>query len=178
MTAQPDADELAVRNRLRIFLHGPVPQPQPPAVSDPDDWWDRLYDDEPTKPGKGSTPSAPSAAPPTARVKAPASSKPSPRQSLLDAWAGISPRLRWLIYHGTAAALGWGLGLTGWATQCTAWIAADRWANPQSIACYALGLGGVALHRRSRGWWWPVAWLATVPASAIVLGVLLYAPNS
>ncbi|MCG0065010.1 hypothetical protein L0F81_17195 [Streptomyces tricolor] len=101
-----------------------------------------------------------------------------PQQSLLDAWAGISPRLRWLVYHGTAAAFGWGLGITGWATSVTAWIAADRWVNPQSITCYALGLGAVALYRRTRGWWWPIAWLAAVPASSIALGVLLYAPNS
>lgn len=174
MTAHPDADELAVRNRLRILLHGTAPHPQPSAASDPDDWWDRLYDDEPTKLEKGSAP----AVPPPHQAKAPARRRPNPRQSLLDAWAGTSPRLRWLIYHGTTAAFGWALGITGWATSVTAWVAAGRWVNPQSIACYAVGVGAVALYRRTRNWWWPVAWLAAAPASAIVLGVLLYAPNS
>lgn len=102
----------------------------------------------------------------------------SPRQSLLDAWDGVAPRTRWLIYHGTAASFGWGLGVVSWATHVTAWIAADRWANPQSITCYVLGLGAVALYRRTRHWWWPVAWMAAVPVSSIVVGVLLYAPNS
>jgi hypothetical protein len=28
--------------------------------------------------------------------------------------------------------------------------------------------------RRTRGWWWPVAWLCAVPVSSTVVGVLLY----
>ena len=178
----PDADELAVRARLHRLFNPPPPHTT--HSPDPDDWWDRLYTNDEPEPAEGSAtptrpltlPAQPAAAPPAPPT--PASSRNSHRQSLLDAWAGIAPRTRWLIYHGTAAAFGWGLGIVSWATHVTAWIAAGRWVDPQSITCYLLGLGTVALYRRTRCWWWPVAWMAAVPASSIVTGVLLYAPNS
>jgi Na+-translocating ferredoxin:NAD+ oxidoreductase RnfD subunit len=42
---------------------------------------------------------------------------------------------------------------------------------------YAAAGATVLLYRRTRSWWWPVAWLATVPATSTVVGVLLYAPH-
>ena len=139
-----------------------------PAVEDPEP-----QDDEPDLPA-----AAPAAKAEEPRPAAPSGPRIAAPQSLLDAWDNTSARLRWLIYHGTSAGLGWGLGLVHWATHVTAWVAADRWTDPQSVACYALALGSVALYRRTRGWWWPVTWMAAVPASSTVLGVLLYAPNS
>jgi hypothetical protein len=180
MTA-PDADELAVRARLHKLLDAPddpAPASDAPAP-DADDWWDDLYaGDEPADEPDGEAPDDEDDTPPPtpARTRR-ASHRPSPRQSLLDAWDGTSPRLRWLIYHGTAAGFGWGLGIVTWSTQVTVWIAADRYADPQSITCYALALAAVALYRRTRHWWWPVAWMTATPICSIVTGVLLYAPN-
>lgn len=188
MTAQQGADELRIRTLLR--KRGVGPDAAPPAspvaapAPAPADWWDRLYaDDEPAAPAEPepveeSQPAPPVAAQPAAPARTRRPHSPRPAQSLLDAWDGVRPRTRWLAYHGTAAGLGWGLGITTWATDTTGWVADGRWVSPESIACYALGAVTVALYRRTRHWWWPVAWLAAVPASSIVLGVLLYAPNS
>ena len=101
----------------------------------------------------------------------------SPRQSLLDAYASIPSRVRWLIYHTTAATAGWRLGWVDWGTDTAAWYAAGHWTSPSGFVLYGLGLGLCALYRRSRHWAWPVAWAAAVPVSSIALGVLLYAPT-
>jgi hypothetical protein len=188
---KPDADEMAVRDRLRAIIDG-VSQPDPAPVDEPaeaGDWWDRLYpddepDEQPVKLTKGRAEPAPAPDPSAQPAPAPAVVTASEnalnrrRQSLLDAWDGLTGRTRWLIHHGTAAGFGWGLGIVTWATHVTAWVAADRYSDPQSITCYLIGLGAVALYRRARGWWWPVAWMAAIPVSSIVTGVLLYAPNS
>lgn len=97
----------------------------------------------------------------------------SPRQSLLDAWDRIPYRLKWLGYHASAAYLGWSFGLVGYATFVAAWIA-DTGFGPQAIFWCCVGAATVLLHHRTRGWWWPIAWLAAVPASSVVVGVLLY----
>lgn len=98
----------------------------------------------------------------------------SPRQSLLEAWDRIPYRLKWLIYHLTAAYMGWSMGLVDWCTSVTAWISAGRSTDPQSIFLYAVGVASFILHHATRQRWWPVAWLAAVPASSLVVGVLLY----
>lgn len=102
----------------------------------------------------------------------------SPRQSLADAWGNIPPRLKWLAYHASAAYLGWSTGLVGWSTYVTAWIAHTGFAGPQAVFWYVAAAGTVLVYRRSRNWWTPVAWLAAVPVSSTVVGVLLYGtPN-
>jgi hypothetical protein len=174
-------------------LYGDDDQPDPEPERRPSPrlphWWEKKPEqlpdpaDEQPKPDPEQTPNTPTNTQPTspntpAAPAQPAAEEHHHRQSLLDAWAGITPRTRWLAYHATAAGLGWGLGLVHWSTHVAAWVAADRWTNPQSIACYALGLGAIALYRRTRGWWWPLAWTAAVPVSSTLLGVLLYAPNS
>lgn len=98
----------------------------------------------------------------------------SPRQSLLEAWDRVPYRLKWLIYHLTAAYMGWSMGLVDWCTSVTAWISAGRSTDPQSIFLYAVGVAAFILHHATRQRWWPVAWLAAVPASSLVVGVLLY----
>lgn len=99
---------------------------------------------------------------------------PAPRQSLVEAWDRVPYRLKWLAYHASAAYLGWSLGLVDGATYVTAWIAHTGLADPQAIFWYVIGALTLLLHHRTRSWWWPVAWLAAVPASSTIVGVLLY----
>lgn len=106
------------------------------------------------------------------------SQPPAPRQSLIEAWDRVPYRLKWLAYHASAAYLGWSMGLVGWATYVTAWIARTGLVGPQAIFWYVIGALTLLLHHRARPWWPPVAWLAAVPASSVVVGVLLYGtPN-
>lgn len=99
---------------------------------------------------------------------------PSPRQSLVEAWDRVPYRLKWLAYHASAAYLGWSIGLVGWVTYVTAWIARTGLVGPQAIFWYLAGAATLLLHHRTRRWWPPVAWLAAVPAASTVVGVLLY----
>jgi hypothetical protein len=102
----------------------------------------------------------------------------SPRQSLLDAYDRIPPRIKWLAYHSSAAYMGWELGLVDYATHVTAWIADTGLIGPQAFFWYAVSLACVALYRRTLRWWWPTAWMAAIPACSLVTGVLLYAPRA
>lgn len=97
-----------------------------------------------------------------------------PRQSLIDAWAAIPYRLKWLAYHLAAAYLGWTVGLVGWVTYVTVWIATTGLIGAQAAFWYGAAAATFLLHRRTRHWWWPVAFLAAVPVSSTVVGVLLY----
>lgn len=99
---------------------------------------------------------------------------PTPRQSLLEAWAAVPCRLKWLAYHASAAYLGWMVGLVDWVTYVTAWIAHTSLIGPQAIFWYAAAAAAFLLHHATRRRWLPVAWLAAVPASSVVVGVLLY----
>lgn len=97
----------------------------------------------------------------------------SPRQSLLDAWGQVPPRLKWLMYHATAAYMGWEIGLVDYATYVTAWIAATSRIGTQAFFWYSVGAATYLLYRRSRAWG-PAAWLAAVPLCSTVTGVLLH----
>ena len=105
-------------------------------------------------------------------------SPPDPRQSLVEAFDRIPYRLKWLAYHATAAAAGWRLGWVQWSTNTAAWYADGHWTTPSAWVLYGLGLCAYALYRRTRGWAWPIAWATAIPVSSVVVGVLLYAPNS
>jgi hypothetical protein len=99
----------------------------------------------------------------------------SPRQSLLDAWGAVPYRLKWLAYHAAAGYLGWAVGLVDWVTYVTNWIATTGLIGPQAFFWY----GAAALPRSCctgapAARWLPVAWLAAVPATSTVAGVLLY----
>ncbi|MCM8555363.1 hypothetical protein [Streptomyces sp. STCH 565 A] len=137
-----------------------VPDPVTPPTSSP----------PPTDPPPGTPPAHPAAQPPAQRH--------TPPQSLLDAWAAIRPRSRWLIHHATAATAGWPLGLVDWGTNTAAWYAAGHWTTPSAWVLYGLGLCALSLYRRARAWAWPLAWAATIPIASTTLGVLLYAPTT
>lgn len=203
---KPGADELRIRALLVARQVGPDAVPPKPTTR-PRDWLDDLIDtdlapepepeEEPAAPAPAETPApakkqtpAPKPGSNKARKKrqkkdkpgaprSPLDSRPSsPRQSLADAWDNVPPRLKWLGYHATAAYLGWSCGLVGWSTYVTGWIADTGPAGPQAFFWYAAAGATFLLYRRTRAWWWPVAWLAAVPVSSTVVGVLLYGtPN-
>lgn len=102
---------------------------------------------------------------------------PSPRQSLIEAWDRVPYRLKWLAYHASAAYLGWSAGLVDYATYVTAWIAGTGLVGPQAVFWYCVAAATFLLYRRTRGWLLPAAWLAAVPVTSVVVGVLLYAPT-
>lgn len=200
MTTDQGADELHVRALLLAREVGPIAVPPKPTTR-PRDWLDDLIEadpeteEEPTEPSPNPNP-APTKTPGQARKPHKKASKkqkkakpgaaragvdtrpPSPRQSLADAWDRVPYRLKWLAYHASAAYLGWSAGLVGWATYVTAWIADTSPASPQAFFWYGAAGATVLLYHRTRGWWRPVAWLAAVPVTSTVVGVLLYAPHS
>lgn len=178
----------------------PAPAVPPMPTVRPRDWLDDILDDNTTPdtpdpvsdPGGSETQSEPAtstdtdpdttddAPTPNPHRGRPAYRQPNPhtpRQSLTEAWGQVPPRLRWLAYHATAATAGWQLGLVDWATNTTAWFAAGHWTASSAWVLYGLGLCAVGLYRRARTWAWPAAWLAAVPVSSTVVGVLLYAPH-
>lgn len=186
----PDADERRVRALLRQHGVGPNAIPPQPTTR-PRDWLDDILNSPPPKPAPAPPSDTASKTPAKAKKRkrrrkgskrprpdTPRSAwdtrPPSPRQSLLDAWDGVPYRLKWLAYHASAAGLGWSMGLVGWATYVAAWIADNGLTDPQAIFWYVVGAATFLLHHASRRRWRPVAWLAAVPASSVVVGVLLY----
>lgn len=205
MSIDQGADELRIRALLVAREVGPDATPPRPAAR-PRDWLDDILDSDPApapeategaEPDLAPVPAITSAAPeakpretptrkPRKKRKKPKtgapraawdSRPPSPRQSLADAWDNVPPRLKWLAYHASAAYLGWSCGLVDWATYVTAWIVSTSPASPQAVFWYAAAGATVLVYRRTRHWWRPVAWLATVPVASTVVGVLLYAPH-
>lgn len=204
MSQTPGADELRMRALLVAREVGPDAVPPKPATPPkpagrPRDWLDELLEEDPApaaEPAPEAEPAPPGAPPPAAPTPTKVRKKrkqkkpkpgaaraavdirpPSPRQSLADAWDRVPYRLKWLTYHGSAAYLGWSVGLVGWSTYVTGWIAATGPVGPQAVFWYGAAGATVLVYRRTRSWWLPVAWLAAVPVTSTVVGVLLYAPH-
>lgn len=102
--------------------------------------------------------------------------KISPRQSLLGWWASMSAPTRWLLYNGTALALGYAIGAPQFFTAETAYLVHTygSWTNAYVVIWYgvAAAVWGVNAHTRT---WFPLfAWLGRVPWISLVVGVLLY----
>lgn len=199
MSIHQGADERRIASLLR--QHGVGPDAEPPLVVPPmptvrpRDWLDDILEsDGPSAPPLlvELVPEAPAPSEPRkTKPKKPKKTRPSnrgegynplaarsPRQSLLDAYDRVPPRVRWLGYHATAAYMGWTLGLVNWSTYVTTWIAHTGPIGPQAVFWYATAGATVLVYRRTRGWWWPLAWLAAIPVCSTVTGVLLYAPTS
>ncbi len=184
----------------------PTPEPQRRRAPRLPDWWrdkpedlttdedDTAPDDEDEQPTSTDTdpdesaPEDPTPEPTPARRprhrpfnRRPAYNHPappsSPRQSLLDAYDRIPPRIKWLGYHATAAYAGWELGLVDYSMHVTAWIASTGLVGPQAFFWYGVAAATGLLYRRFARAPRPIAWAAAVPVSSIVVGVLLYAPH-
>ncbi|MFG3276217.1 hypothetical protein [Streptomyces luteogriseus] len=192
----PDATPPRAPRPLPPFPPTPPVPPLPPVPQQrPRDWLDDLAEYNapapPAPPEQSAAPPQPVAKEPqpkgSGRARragrgggpqyAPLTPSSSPRQSLLEAYDRVPPRMKWLAYHASAAYLGWSVGLVDWATYVTGWIADTGPIGPQAVFWYATAGGTVLVYRCTRRWWWPVAWLAAVPATSTVTGVLLYAPN-
>lgn len=194
MSHEPGADELRMKAILKQRGVGPdVVLPTAPSQlpdgferARPRDWLDDILDSthEPAEP----EPAAAAKRKPKAKARKkkrrktrPAAARtawdtrpPSPRQSLIDAWDNVPYRLKWLAYHASAAYLGWSMGLVDYATYVTAWIVDTGLIGVQAFFWYGAATCTFLLYRRARTWWWPIAWLAALPAASTVTGVLLY----
>lgn len=199
MTATPGADERRARALLIRALERPTPPPVPPVPPRPDDWWGRLYDEQQDDHAGTKVPKQRRKA--TARPAVPAPETPvwededgddettpaarrrtahSPGRRIHAAYLDLAPRTRVLLYNGSAAALGWGLGLLSLFEQ---WITACQYDTGHISAALTLGAGitltcGVLIDRRTRHWWGPLPWLCRIPTATAVLAVALYAPAS
>jgi hypothetical protein len=196
---EPGADERRMQHILKERGIG-FDAPSTPPAERPRDWLDELLDenapapvDETVEPEAEQTPVKPkkpqaSKAQKTRKRKRrqPKHHTPDtprsawdneasdPRQSLLDAWAAIPYRLKWLAYHLAAAAAGWKLGWVTWSTDTAAWFAAGHWLSVSAFVLYGLGVLAVGIYRRTRRWAWPVAWAAAIPVTSAIAGLLLY----
>jgi hypothetical protein len=172
----PDGYGPRERDWLDDILDAKAPKPEP--IEEPE-----AAEPEPTDPATPATPENPKARKtrrkrprrhdPAAPRSAWDSQPPAPRQSLIEAWDRVPYRLKWLAYHAAAGYLGWSVGLVDWTTYVTAWIFANGF-GPQTVFWCLAAAATFLLHHRTRSWWWPLAWLAAVPATSTVVGVLLY----
>lgn len=94
-------------------------------------------------------------------------------------YADLAPRTRWLLYNGTAASAGWGLGavplMSGWITAC------GHDTSTTGALALAVGLiatAGALIDRRTRHWWPPLAWACRIPLASALLALALYAPGA
>ncbi|WP_327123712.1 hypothetical protein [Streptomyces sp. NBC_01727] len=100
----------------------------------------------------------------------------SPKQSLLEAWAGMRPTTRHGLYNGTALALGFGLGVPQFFTAETAYLVAthDSWTDFYVCVWYGVAVAIWMLDQRTRNWLPVFALIARVPLVSVIVGVLLY----
>lgn len=177
----------------------------PPGERPAPDWWDRLYDDEP--PSKAPTAGAEQRADdeddsddearPWWSVRReeptePADQEPQPVPERTDVHitvdhAPVGPRvdarrarIRWLLYHGTAAGTGWFLGA---GPAMAAFLASMGRTAP------AAGVG-LCLICAMPALWLPglpyippqlqpaTVWLARIPVSTAALALALHAPGT
>lgn len=167
-------------------------QPKPDSLPTPPDSHEDEADDEDEPADETDAEPEPGPAPrkrPRLRKAKPAPPTPTrrppdhpavadPRKSLLDAIDGVSHRTRRLISNLAAAGLGWSLGWVDFVEGVCAWVHTHGPTDAQSIFWFCVGVGCLAFARRGRACWWPVAWLASVPAASAIAGVLLYAPTA
>ncbi|MFB6858153.1 hypothetical protein ACFCWV_37590 [Streptomyces sp. NPDC056341] len=188
-----DQDELTIRDWLRKRGVGPdADEPQLPSAPAqlpdgfeprPPDWLDEILDGNAEAGADEEPEPATSTDPDPDPVDDDPDEEPAPRErrrphvelsrtSLADALAALTPKQRWLLTHGTAAAAGWLIGLVNWGTDTARWFAAGHRMSSSAWTNY--GLAAIVIYRRTRHRPFPVAWLAAVPVSSVTLGALLY----
>ncbi|MFF3547628.1 hypothetical protein ACFYXD_38075 [Streptomyces platensis] len=93
--------------------------------------------------------------------------------------AALSPGTRAALNAAVAAGVGWMTGLVplfrGWIEDC------GREAGPTAALLVGVGLVLLIMHqwdRRTRRWWWGLAWVARIPLVSAVVALGLYAPGT
>ncbi|MEU7178824.1 MULTISPECIES: hypothetical protein [Streptomyces] len=86
----------------------------------------------------------------------------------------LNPRARRVLYNGSAAGLGWYLGLGPNVRDFVSACGREAGAVPALIVGLAI-CGSVALliDRRTRHWWAPLAWVLRAPLAAVALALAL-----
>lgn len=154
-----------------------------------DDWWDALYEGEPTK--AATEPAADPDGPDTVSVAVrlgrtrPPQLRPADHITALARHAlpsGIRvQRLGWLAYNGGAALAGWKLGVVPWAAGRIAYY--GNGDTPRGVwlgialvlACSVLEIRTHPLRDRSRHPWVRLAgWVTRIPVASAVLALALY----
>jgi hypothetical protein len=103
-------------------------------------------------------------------------SRPSPKQSALQWWLGLSAPARWGLYNGTAAAAGFALHVVQFFHAETAYLVAQHhsWTNPYVCIWYGVAAGLWVFDYKTRAFWPLFALAARIPLASAVVGVLLY----
>ncbi|WP_327411324.1 hypothetical protein OG458_42060 (plasmid) [Streptomyces sp. NBC_01281] len=152
------------------------------AATQPDETEEGEEDESATQPDAATQPTRW----PTPRVRRPAPvrkrpsqaervvSAPAPRMSLLDAVNNVTPRVRWLVVHASAAAIGYRLGWVQWATRTNDWLDHHGYLNPNAFALIGLAVGAELLRRAFREEALVIRLLAAIPVASIAIGTALY----
>ena len=103
-------------------------------------------------------------------------SRPSPKQSVLQWWLGLSAPTRWGLYNGTAAAGGYALHVVQFFHAETAYLVAHHhsWTDPYVCVWYGVSAGLWVFDYKTRSFWPLFALPARIPLVSAVVGVLLY----
>jgi hypothetical protein len=108
------------------------------------------------------------------------STRPAPRQSLIQWWMGISGPSRWLLYNGTALAGGFTVHVPQFFTHEVAFLVAHHHSWTDLYVCFWYGVAALVLFidRKTRAWVWPFALAGRVPLISMIIGALLYGTPS
>jgi hypothetical protein len=103
-------------------------------------------------------------------------SRPSPKQSVLQWWLGMSGPARWGLYNGTAAAAGFALHVVQFFHAETVYLVAHHhsWTDPYVCIWYGVAVGLWVFDYKTRSFWPMFALAARIPLISAVVGVLLY----
>ncbi|RPK58103.1 hypothetical protein EES44_24535 [Streptomyces sp. ADI96-15] len=98
------------------------------------------------------------------------------KKALIEAFTGLSPKAKHLLYNGTALGAGFWIGVPQFFTDEVAYLAAtyDSWTEFYVVIWYGVALAIALLDFRTRGWFPLFAWTARIPLVSMIIGVLLY----
>ncbi|MFD9351584.1 hypothetical protein ACFWCO_23480 [Streptomyces diastaticus] len=98
------------------------------------------------------------------------------RRSVLDILRSTPRHVWWLLYSGSAAAVGWHFGWPQWVSDALRYLETTQasWTTVDCITSYALAACVFAVDSATRKWFYPLAWATRVPTASLVLGFLLW----
>lgn len=175
-----------------VALTVPEPRDGQPPADDKGDWLDRLWADEDLAPAAPATPQP--EAGDQEDTDNPELSKDDPEAAKSPwftpqpgYWPSLPDMPKPSLSDGAKRFLfNVGAGATGWAFGLTPTLGdriADCGRDYSISAALVLGGGicfGIAAFwdRRTRHWYWPLAWFARIPLASAITALALYAPAS